>query len=271
MNTMKRSPSQKRLADDAAYDYNSSDYSSGGEDDGEGTSSPTKVAKKIGAKKSEHLPIYHLCGFMKANGKYCGKQLINGSEVVCTNHIMEATAKVPALVSVLKEARAKYLNPKNGNLPKSSEAKMSITNIYYTYRKTVKASRRALNGEGVPLAVEGMGYTWDAINFFDEACNNGVRPSGSAGELYNQLVSRRRNYIQQRIVELQTELEGLHAEFRNYASISEMEALQAEAPAGGASTSAAAAGGVAGGGIGNLSPSLEMEDAMMGEDRADSD
>lgn len=259
--SLKRVSSNQTLTDDPALGYNSSDYeSSDGNDDEQ---SPRKHPKKAGAKKSANLPVYHLCNYPKPNGKYCAKQMITTTEAVCNSHYTDAMRDIPEAVNVMKTARAKFLCVGTTGAPRSNEAKLHITNLYLSYRKCLTAMFNAkTSGQG--LVIEGRAYTWEFIGLFDDAFNLGVAVAPEGQALYDKLVALRRAFIRQKMAELQEELAMLEAEFRNYASNTELETLLAEGAklrGAGASTSAAAD-----------PPSLEMEDAPVGgQDYADSD
>lgn len=279
----------KRNTSFNADGYSSADFSSDNEDDDNNENPVPKVAKKAGAKSSDKMPWYHLCNAPKDGVKvsgtdiiknkpvFCKKQLVNGTEVVCKEHIDSLTHKIPAVVGLMKAVRAKLLDITKGNKPRSAAAERQALDLYTTYRQCLllMVKHKQENPKDAAI-IEGFTYTFDFIKLFDDAYNLGVSLSIDDDETYDKLVKLRRTFILRRIMQLREEQHKLEAEYRNYASKEDLADLLAQAatlrepaapPAGdaGASTSGAGAGAA--------EEDDEMEEALPegGQDYADSD
>lgn len=198
-----------------------------------------------GAKPSNEQPSHFLCHYPKKNGLPCRNQIVKYSEVVCHEHMADALASVPALVT-LRETVREVLIDKKTNQPISALAAQQLEMFMEAYCAALLSAHRKEEGFGSA----GGSYTYQTINVFDVAYNIGIKFDCADMRVYNELVAHRFNSIDQQVAQMRTQIENLLAVRATYIPIQQLQALRTEAA--------------------TLLPPAGDGDAMM-EDRADSD
>lgn len=193
-----------------------------------GSSTPRKGS---GSGRKE-APVYNLCNFVKKDGAFCNNRLVHSQDVVCFDHMIEATVAVPAYVSVMTASKKTFcVMTASGNMPfangdvSAADSETNMVELSAAYKKAVADSYA--KGEG--FGCIGKGYTHMGINLFDTALGMGVKLDEATMEVYRGLVAHRRQHLDKMIAMLKEQLLGLVAERYKYMSFDEQNVLLQDA------------------------------------------
>jgi len=200
--------------------------STGGDSGDSGTES---VGRTRGAKPSSQQFSYFKCQYVKKkNAPPCKNQLVKTEEVVCHEHLADALATLPALVSLRESVRAKLIDPKKylpvTSIPDSAE---QLEGFMTAYIEAMQSASLCEEGYGVA----GGAYTYKTIDVFDIAYNIGVVIDSSDMRVYAKLVQHRTESIDEKVASMREQIADLLALKATYTPISELEAQLGEASA----------------------------------------
>lgn len=169
---------------------------------------------------------YFLCNYIKKNGEPCRRQVVKVEEVVCHEHLADALASMPALVSLRELVRNKLINPR-----KNAPFTPACADEYQSFMDAYISALRDSFQHGQGYGVVGGAYTYESINVFDVAFSIGVMIDNSDMRVYNQLVKHRADGIDKQLAYHREQIDYLSALKANYTPIPMLQAQLASVSA----------------------------------------